>query len=461
MHPDSFTVISPVDQSSYARRPFATQEHIEAAFARAEKARRDWARAPLQDRLAVVTAFDAAMRRRADDLAQAVTWQIGRPLWQADETGRLSLITSEMTGYAAEVLADRPFPGNDGVRRFARAQPGGLHLSICAWNYPTAMLGFLVVAPLISGNVVILKHSPQTPLIAEIAVEAFAEAGGPEGVFQALHLSHPDAEALIGAGRFAAVNFIGSVAGGRRVHAAAAGTFTNVHLELGGKDPAYIRADADIERIVPDIAEGCYSNAGQSCCSVERIYVAAEIHDRFVEALVAETEKWSIGHPVNGKPMLGPVVRAEAAQRIRDACDAACAMGARLVTPTPAELPGPAYVAPGVLDGLDHSMAIMRNELFGPMACVQRVSSDDEAVRLMNDSDYGLTASIWTADEARGMDLLDQLEAGTVYLNRCDHADLYLPWGGVKNSGMGRTNGRVGLAGTTAPKSFHIRSRLG
>lgn len=456
MHTDSFTVISPVDQRVYAERRFATAPEIDAALSRARKAQRTWARTPLTERLDVVARFEAAIARRAGDLAQAVTWQIGRPLWQADETGRLGMVTRELSGFAAEVLADTPFESDAQVRRFVRPQPGGLHLSICAWNYPTAMMGYLVMAPLVSGNVVIFKHSPQTPVIAEIAEAAFAEVGGPEGVFQSLHLSHPDAERAIAAGAFDVVNFIGSVAGGRRVHAAAAGTFTAVHLELGGKDPAYVRADADVGAIVADIAEGCYSNAGQSCCSVERIYVDTAIHDRFVEALDAETTKWTLGHPVDDRAMLGPVVRAEAAMRIRSLCDEAVSLGARRVTGA-ADLPGPAYVAPTILTGLDHSMTIMRDELFGPVACIQSVSGDAEAIALMNDSTYGLSASIWTADEERGLDLLDQVEAGTVYLNRCDHADLYLPWGGMKTSGIGRTNGRIGLAETTQAKAFHIR----
>ncbi|MFM2278736.1 MAG: hypothetical protein RLZZ444_967, partial [Pseudomonadota bacterium] len=326
--------------------------------------------------------------------------------------------------------------------------------------YPTAMLGYLVSQPLISGNVVILKHSPQTPLIAEIAVEAWKAAGGPDGVFQTLHLSHPDAERLIAASTFDAVNFIGSVNGGKRVHAAAGGTMTQVHLELGGKDPAYIRADADIEALIPDIAEGCFSNAGQSCCSVERIYVDRSVLGRFNEALVEEAKKWTIGHPINDKAMIGPVVTALAADRIRGQVESAVAGGARLLHSGETNL-GTTYVPAQVLVDVDHSMSIMRDELFGPVACIQGVDGDAEAIALMNDSTFGLSASIWTQDIDKGLDLLDEVEAGTVYLNRCDHADLYLPWGGIKNSGLGRTNGRVGLVETTAPKAFHIRRKIG
>ncbi|CCV07777.1 putative succinate semialdehyde dehydrogenase [Mesorhizobium metallidurans STM 2683] len=467
LHPGArtFSVTSPVDGSTYATRFYADGTAIEAALTRARAALPSWRRMPVAERLAILQRFGEEMKARAAPLAEMVAWQIGRPLWQADETPRLALIGQLLSDIAPQTLADVPYPSDETIRRYARPVAGGLHLSICAWNYPTAMLGYLVTSPLAAGNVVIFKHSPQTPLIAEVAEEAFRAAGGPEGVFQSLHLDHADAERLIASGTFNAVNFIGSVNGGRRVHAAAAGTFTQVHLELGGKDPTYVRADADLEAAIPQIAEGTYSNAGQSCCSVERIYVDRAIHDRFVDALVVETAKWTIGHPIGEKPMVGPVVRASAADTIRDLTERAVRAGARRLMPQDgalvAEGLGAAYVAPEVLVGVDHGMQIMRYELFGPVACIQPVSSDDEALRLMNDSDFGLSASIWTQDIDRGVALLDEVEAGTVYLNRCDHADLHLPWGGVKNSGLGRTNGRAGLTEATAAKAYHIRSVIG
>jgi acyl-CoA reductase-like NAD-dependent aldehyde dehydrogenase len=457
MSHNSFNVVSPIDGSLYVTRPYAAPQDITRTIEAARAAVATWRRAPLAERAALVVAFGEEMKRRADPLADAVAWQIGRPRWQADETGRLALVGDLLARGAADALSDRGYESDDNIRRFTRPVPGGLHLSICAWNYPTAMLGYLVSQPLISGNVVILKHSPQTPVIAEIAIEAWKAAGGPDGVFQTLHLSHADAERLISAGTFDAVNFIGSVAGGKRVHAAAGGTMTQVHLELGGKDPAYIRADADIDALAADLAEGCFSNAGQSCCSVERIYVDRAVLGRFTDALVGEAAKWTLGHPFNDKAMLGPVVNAGAAGRIMDQVARAVAGGARLVAGTGSDA---AYVPAQVLVDVDHSMSIMRDELFGPVACIQGVDGDAEAIALMNDSSFGLSASIWTQDIEKGLDLLDEVEAGTVYLNRCDHADLYLPWGGVKDSGLGRTNGRVGLIETTAPKAFHVRRKI-
>ena len=459
MSHSNFNVISPIDGAIHLTRSYADARKISEAIDTARAAVKPWRRTPLSERIALVHRFGEEMKARADALADTVAASIGRPRWQSDETPRLALVGDMLAQGATRTLGDQAFESDAAIRRFTRPVPGGIHLSICAWNYPTAMLGYLVSQPLIAGNVVILKHSPQTPLVAEIAQEAWRAAGGPDGVFQSLHLSHPDAERLIAAGTFHAVNFIGSVAGGKRVHAAAGGTMTNVHLELGGKDPAYIRADADIEKIVGDIAEGCFSNAGQSCCSVERIYVDRAIHDRFVEALVAETAKWTIGHPIAEKPMIGSVVHAGAAERIRGQIEQAVSAGGKRLIGASTDL-GAAYVPAEVLTGLDHSMSIMRDELFGPVAAVQAVSGDEEAIVLMNDSEYGLSASVWTQDIDRGLELLDEVEAGTVYLNRCDHADLYLPWGGIKESGLGRTNGQVGLLESTVAKAFHIR-RLG
>ena len=458
----AFDVVSPVDGRVYSHRLYASAGAIEAALAAAERAAKSWARTPIAERATIIARFGEEMIKRAPSLAEAVAWQMGRPLWQADETARLKLV-GDLTAEAAGALVDEEYPTDPGIRRFTRRVAQGVALSICAWNYPVAMLGYLVSGPLIAGNVVLFKHSPQTPLIGDVAAEAFAAAGAPPGIFQALDMTHPDAERLIGSGRLRSVNFIGSVAGGRRVHAAAAGTFTHVHLELGGKDPAYIRPDADLGKAIPLLIEGSYSNAGQSCCSVERLYVHEAIADRFIDAFAAQAADVTIDHPIDTKSYIGPVVSARAAKTIRTHIGDAVAKGARrILAPGRSRSPrlGDAYVEPEMLVGTDHTMTVMRDETFGPVAAIQIVRDDAEAVHLMNDSDFGLSASVWTADTDKGLELLDEIDAGTVYLNRCDHADLHLPWGGLKHSGLGRVNGREGLRQASDIKAFHVRTHF-
>lgn len=456
----AFRIISPVDGSVYATARYAHPAEIAKALESAERAFGSFRKSPLEERFQLVRALAQALASRKERLAEAVAWQIGRPLAQADETARFSLV-AEKHIEAAEALGQQAYPAEPGIQRFVRREGQGVHLSIAPWNYPVGLLPWLVVAPLLGGNTVILKHADQTALVGDILAEAWEAIDAPPGVFQVLPMEHPDAEALIGSGRLKGVNFIGSGRGGRQVHRAAAGTLTHVHLELGGKDPAYVRADADLAAAIPVLADGCYSNAGQSCCSVERVYVHGSVYDEFLERLVVEMDQWTLGNPLTDDPRIGPVVRQSSADYIRRQVADAIAAGARYRAPERAiafERQDNCYVAPALLTNVDHSMSIMREELFGPIACVQRVESDQEALERMNDSELALTASVWTRDIEAGVRLADQVEAGTVFVNRCDHADLYLPWGGQKNSGLGRCNGREGLLQVTDAKSFHVRS---
>jgi acyl-CoA reductase-like NAD-dependent aldehyde dehydrogenase len=453
-----FQIVSPVDGSVCASMRYASPEEIARALDNAARAFRTWRKSSLVERAQLVTALAAALAARKEPLAEALAWQIGRPLAQADETPRFKLVTEKHVE-AAVVLADEPFPAEGGIQRFVRREGQGVHLSIAPWNYPVGLLPWLVVAPLLGGNTVILKHADQTAPIGRILQQAYDSIGAPAGVLQVVPMRHVDAECLIQSGGVRGVNFIGSVRGGLEVHRAAAGTFTHVHLELGGKDPAYVRPDADLAAAIPKLADGCFSNSGQSCCSVERLYVHGAIYQEFLESFTRELGKWTLGNPITDNAAIGPVVRQSAADAIRRDVAAAIAAGAHYQAKEQAiafERNDNCYVAPAMLTGVSHSMRIMREELFGPIACIQRVDSDQEALHWMNDSELALTASVWTRDIAEGVRLADELDAGTVFVNRCDHADLYLPWGGQKHSGLGRCNGREGLLQVTEPKSFHI-----
>jgi acyl-CoA reductase-like NAD-dependent aldehyde dehydrogenase len=253
------------------------------------------------------------------------------------------------------------------------------------------------------------------------------------------------------------------VTGGRAVVAATGAGFATAGLELGGKDPAYVRADANLAHAVESLTDGVFFNAGQSCCGIKRIYVAAPRYGEFVDGLVDLAKQYRLGSPLDPETTLGPVVRASAAEAVRAQVREAVARGARQLIDAgsfTACAPGTPYLSPQVLVGVDHSMAIMREETFGPAVGIMSVASDAEALRLMNDSEFGLTAAIYSADAQRAEALGDSLETGTVFLNRCDYLDPALAWTGVKNSGRGCTLSRVGFEQLTRPKSFHFRTSI-
>ncbi len=335
--------------------------------------------------------------------------------------------------------------------------------TVAAWNYPYLIAVNSVVPALMAGNVVVLKHSAQTPLCAERFEECLREAGLPEGAFQALHLSHADTERVIGDPRVDFVAFTGSVAGGHAVQRAAAGRFVGTGLELGGCDPAYVRHDADLAHAIENLVDGAYFNSGQSCCGIQRVYVHERLYEAFVDGWVNLTRKYVLGNPLDPETTLGPVVRTSAADEIRRQVAASVAAGARAAIDEKAftaSKAGTPYLSPQVLLGVDHSMPVMREEIFGPVAGIMKVGSDEEAVRLMNDSAFGLTAAIWTADEEAALAIGDQVQTGTWFMNRCDYLDPALAWVGVKDSGRGCTLSAIGYEHLTRPKSFHLRVKI-
>jgi acyl-CoA reductase-like NAD-dependent aldehyde dehydrogenase len=365
-----------------------------------------------------------------------------------------------MIALAEEALARVEVPAKNGFRRFIERRPVGPVLVIGAWNYPYLIAVNSVVPALLAGNPVILKHSEQTPLCAVRWARSFAAVGLPEGVFAVIHVDHPTVAKVVADRRLGFVAFTGSVAGGRAVEKAAAGAFVGMGLELGGKDPAYVRADADLDFAVANLVDGSFFNAGQSCCAIERIYVERPLYDDFVEKFLAETRRsQTLGNPLEAATTLGPVVRSAAAVNIASHVEAALREGAKALLPLhdPQRYP---YFPPQVLVDVDHGMAVMREETFGPVAAIMAVESDEHAVFLMNDSPYGLTASIWTTDAEAALRLGDQVETGTWFMNRCDYLDPALAWTGVKDSGRGCSLSQLGFEQLTRPKSYHLRLEL-
>ena len=457
--------ISPIDGSVLVEREPASSEVIERALSTATRAQRDWRATPVAERAAICLRMLDWCNERADELGEELTRQIGRPIaYSPFEIRRgFSERIRYLAGIAAERLADIEIEPKENFRRFLRREPVGTVLALAPWNYPWLASVNAVVPALLAGNSVILKMAPQTPLVAERYAEAFAAAGLPAGVFQYLHIDHDQVAEVIGDARIGFVAFTGSVAGGHAVQRAASSRFIATGLELGGKDAAYVRADAQLDATIENLVDGACFNSGQSCCAVERIYVQREVYDRFVEGFVALTRQYRLGDPLDPATTLGPMVRTDAADKVRSHIQDAVRRGARaLLDPKefPADREGTPYLAPQVLVDVNHEMLVMSEETFGPVAGIMPVKDDEEALRLINDSRYGLTASVWTVDEAAALQLADRIEAGTVYMNRCDYLDPALAWTGVKDSGRGVTLSQFGFDPFTRLKSFHLRRSL-
>jgi acyl-CoA reductase-like NAD-dependent aldehyde dehydrogenase len=463
--PKSFQTISPVDGSIVFERPLDGAAEIERTLARSDEAFQSWRHTPLAKRRELVRKFVEAAVGDADSVAHELTMQMGRPVRDGGgEVGGWLLRGRTMIDLAEEGLSDIRLEERDGFTRYIRREPLGVVFVVAPWNYPWLTAVNSLVPALVAGNPVVLKHSEQTPLVAKRIGEAAKAAALPDGVMQVLYLDHDGVADVIHDPRVAFVAFTGSVGGGHAIQDAASKRFIGAALELGGKDPAYVCADADIERSAMNLVDGSFYNAGQSCCGIERIYVQREAYEGFLEAFAAEANKLVLGDPRETSTTLGPVVRLRSARAIQAQVDAALEAGARQLldmTRFGEAARGLPYMAPHALIDVDHSMEVMVEETFGPVVGIMPVDSDDEAVRLMNDSRYGLTASVWTSDIERAQAIGRRVDTGTWFMNRCDYLDPELAWVGVKDSGRGCTLSTLGYAQLTRPKSFHLRHQPG
>ncbi len=449
--------ISPIDGSVYAERPVISGQDAAAAVERAEAAQKDWANRPLGERTDLVMKGVARVGEMNDDIVPELAWQMGRPIRFGGEFGGFNERAEYMASIATEALANIPVADDDQFRRYIKRVPHGVVLVVAPWNYPY-MTAINTVAPaLIAGNTVVLKHATQTLLVGERMAAAFHEAGVPQDVFQNLFLDHATTSSLIQNNSFGFINFTGSVSAGKTIEQAAAGTFTGVGLELGGKDPAYVMNDADIDAAAETLLDGAMFNSGQCCCGIERIYVDARQYDQFVEKAVAIVNDLKLGNPLEQDTTLGPMAHVRFANEVRAQTQEAVAAGATAHILKSSDDDGGAYLTPQVLTGVTHDMRVMRDESFGPVVGIMKVESDADAVRLMNDSDLGLTASLWTSDTERAATIGDQIETGTVFMNRCDYLDPALCWTGCKNTGRGGGLSVIGYHNLTRPKSYHLK----
>jgi acyl-CoA reductase-like NAD-dependent aldehyde dehydrogenase len=449
--------ISPIDGSVYAERETLSADAAQEAVARARKAQKAWAARPLQERVDLVMGALKEIENSTDRMTTELAHQMGRPVRYGGEFGGLQERTSHMAKIASEALAPKVIEESDAFTRKIMREPHGVVFVVAPWNYPYMTANNTIAPALIAGNAVILKHASQTILVGEHLADAYRAAGVPEDVFQNVVLSHDTTSALIADNAFDFVNFTGSVGGGQAMERAAAGTFTGVATELGGKDPAYVRADADLDAAVDGVMDGAMFNAGQCCCGIERIYVHESLYDAFVEKAVAWVNNLTLGNPLEEATTLGPMANVRFANEVRAQIDEAVAAGAKAhIEKMPAD-DGGAYLTPQILTNVTHEMRVMRDESFGPVVGIMSVKDDEEAIALMNDSQFGLTAAIFTKDADAAEAMAPQLETGTVFMNRADYLDPALCWTGCKQTGRGAGLSELGYHALTRPKSYHLK----
>lgn len=450
--------ISPIDGSVYAERETLSADAARAAVDAAKTAQAAWAALPLEERIARVQKGVANVGAMNDEIVPELAHQMGRPIRYGGEFGGFNERATYMAEIARDALAPIVIEDSDAFRRMIKRVPHGVVLVVAPWNYPY-MTAINTVAPaLIAGNAVMLKHASQTPLVGERMAQAFRKAGVPEAVFQNVFLDHQTTSDLIAARAFGFVNFTGSVSGGKAMEAAACGTFTGLGLELGGKDPGYVCDDADVDAAAETLIDGAMFNSGQCCCGIERIYVAEQHFDAFVAKAVEIVSGYKLGNPLDPETTLGPMAQARFADEVRAQTTEAIAAGAKAhIAPKLFPKDGGAYLMPQILTNVTHDMRVMREESFGPVVGIMAVKDDAEAIALMNDSDFGLTASVWTNDVARAESIADQIETGTVFMNRADYLDPALCWTGCKDTGRGGGLSVIGYHTLTRPKSYHLK----
>lgn len=457
--------ISPIDGQVVARRETIDPKKLATVIADAKAAQKEWAAVPLAKRKEYIVRFMKEMQAMNQEIIPELAMQMGRPVRYGGEWRGFEERINFMLKYADQALADRRPPDADekekqGFVRFQSREPLGIVFVVAPWNYPYLTANATITPALLAGNAVFLKHAAQTLLVGDRFQQAFDRAGLPKGLFTNLVLDHGQTEQLLQSGNVNFVNFTGSVQGGRIIERAAAGTFAGVGLELGGKDPAYVLPDANITAAVDGLVDGAFYNSGQCCCGIERIYVHEKVYDAFVAGAVALTSKYVLGNPLDEKTTLGPMANKRFATLVRDQVAAARAGGAVAHIDQklfPADDGQGTYVMPQVLTAVNHQMAVMKDETFGPVVGIMKVKNDDEAVALMNDSPYGLTASLWTNDVDHAERIGRRVETGTLFMNRCDYVDPGLGWTGVKDTGRGISGGMLGFEQVTRPKNFHLK----
>ena len=459
-------IYSPSDGSLIAERTLASELDISDCLANAFDGQKKWQATSISQRAEYCRAAIAWFTDNKTEIASEISQLMGRPIqYSKGEIAGLKERADYMISIAEEALADIEIQPNDKkFKRLIRPTPLGTAFIIAPWNYPYLTAINSITPALMAGNCVILKHASQTLLCAERFQQAFKAAGLPAGVFQYLHLSHAQTLATIRDQDIHYISFTGSVNAGKVIETNLAGYFKPLALELGGKDAAYVRKDADLNNAVENLVEGSFFNSGQSCCGIERIYVDASLFDEFVKLFIEESKQLVLGHALDPNTTLGPMINAKAITHAQAQVDQAIGLGAKthineleFRKNEEPDLAEGHYMMPQVLTHVSHDMDIMREESFAPIIGIMSVENDEQAIEFINDSAYGLSASLWTRDEEVGLELCNDINTGTVFINRSDYLDPSLPWSGIKDSGRGCSLSYLGYQQLTRPKSIHIK----
>jgi len=453
-------VISPFSQRVVFELPLDSDSALDTKLDRAQEAFQKWRQIPLTARIAQVQQAIDHFDRERDTIARELSLQMGKPICESrNEIDTLLARLHHLISIAEKSLAAEHIPSEAGFIKRIQHEPLGLVFDIAAWNYPLLIAGNVVLPALLAGNSVVLKHSAKTPLCGLAFEAAFSSLEVPNLVTN-LVISHDQTSRLLKDPRVNHAVFTGSVPGGRRLYQDAAQQFIDIGLELGGKDPAYIAPDADLAWTVPNIVEGACYNAGQSCCGIERVYVHETLYEEFIQRAEANLKAYILGDPLAEDTTLGPLADRSGLALVEQQVQSAVAGGARLVLGGGRVLETDAnFCQPTLVVDVANHMDLMQEESFAPVVAVMKVRDDDEAIAWMNDSRFGLTASVWTDDDTRAERFAAEVNAGTVFQNRCDYCDPALPWTGWGESGKGSSLSHYGFWHLTRRKAVHFRKR--
>ena len=453
--------ITPIDNTIYIEREY-NSDKIETTINNSTKAQINWYNLSVKERVVLLKKFVEDFLSRENIISEELSRQIGRPISQAaSELKGFKERADYMLSIAEEKLSDIDVTKDNNFKSFIRRRALGVVFVIAPWNYPYLTAVNSIIPALAAGNSIILKHSAQTPLCAEQLYQS-AKKTLPKDVFNYLHLNHQDGLKVVSDKRINFVSFTGSVKAGYDVQRATHTKFIDMALELGGKDPAYARYDCDLDKTVENLVDGSFFNSGQSCCGIERIYVDEKIYDKFLEQFISLSYNYKLGNPLEKENNLGPVVKLSAAEFIINQMNEAVNKGAKkMIDENKFNFPKEHknYLIPQILTNVNHDMGFMTEETFGPCVGIMKVKNEEEAIKLMNDSPYGLTASIWTNDIEIAEKIGNQVQTGTFFMNRCDYLDPALSWTGVKETGKGCSLSEIAYEKLTSPKSFHLRKK--